>query len=563
MNASVDPALSEVTVYLIQEEEVVQTFNVTAGIDIPGVALPQSPQSPVTQIKVSKAGEGPEKAFLTEDNVLNVSDDQEIRFFVILIGVLSPNGFEPNPDGRDLSPALLVYSAAGLSTGEDELYFRFINGAPDLGKFDIRLRGKMTIAQQVVYGYQGGWVSLRLFPGTHRILDTIDVVQAGDNNVIASFLLDFGNYLPSSISLLLTGFENPAANGNGSGLTLYSIAYSAAVCPRIDKPKTCRAQIVHASPDNRMEMAGVWVNGIQKVSELRFRSGTDFMELPAGTPLTLAVSPAGTQYPDTLRTITIPALNEGSAYTLVMVGVLDASAYVGNPDSRPIDWTVQTLSGAKEKSESSAHVLMRASHQATDAPTLNIRTATGVTLGLGLKYGTTADSYISIPVGRDTLWLYDAIADTIITGYELLLSSGDRPALALVSGFRNLTGNGDNAATLNVALVDFSGKVTSVLREVNKETSFKAPFGWRISPMPVVTELTISAIDPTEDEQVETLSSITILNSIGQSVSTVNVAGTPPPYRLSTAGLAPGTYILYGSTTGGQIVGVGTFPVVH
>jgi Secretion system C-terminal sorting domain len=138
-------------------------------------------------------------------------------FIATATGLLSQNGFAPNP--RGLSTAFDVLLKVPAEFGASALnYFDFfmINGVTDAPALNLVPANGPLLLSNVEYGQQTGYVSL---PAEFYTLN----VQDTTGNILASGFANFISFPSQSAVLLTSGFLNPASNNNGRSLGLYMV----------------------------------------------------------------------------------------------------------------------------------------------------------------------------------------------------------------------------------------------------------------------------------------------------------------------------------------------------
>ena len=122
-------------------------------------------------------------------------------------------------------------------------------------------------------------------------------------------------------------------------------------------------RVVHASPD--APAVDVYVDGAKAVEELPFGTATEYVALPAG-PHDLAVVPTGGDLDDAVIEVEGAALDDGKAYEIAAVGLLDEiAAEVYEIDLAPV---------APGQSR------LRVVHASPDAPDVDVAVADGPVL---------------------------------------------------------------------------------------------------------------------------------------------------------------------------------------
>jgi hypothetical protein len=141
-------------------------------------------------------------------------------------GVVNPAAFAPNPDGRNTKLNLFIYDNARLSsTQPGEVQFLFFHGVTDAPTVDLRVANGPTLVDNAAYGDFSGYHSVA--PGLY----TLELTDAGGNNVLARFTADLSAYAGQAFTFFLSGFLNPAQNQNGAPMGLFAVNPQALIIP--------------------------------------------------------------------------------------------------------------------------------------------------------------------------------------------------------------------------------------------------------------------------------------------------------------------------------------------
>ena len=138
---------------------------------------------------------------------------------------------------------------------------------------------------------------------------------------------------------------------------------------------------------------------------------------------------------DTLVNVRV-TFEQGRTYAAIANGVLDPSAFEGNPDGRSIGFTFFGTDEARESGADAGLVDLAVLHGSTDAPTVDV-IARGVgTLVDDAAYGDLTD-YFSVPAGAYTLDITPGGDNgTIVASFAADLSGlGGGAAIVFASGF--------------------------------------------------------------------------------------------------------------------------------
>ena len=131
---------------------------------------------------------------------------------LIAQGVLIPETFAPNPDGRLIRFELRVGIEAEETAGADEVAVRVVHGAPDAPAVDIRSGGDVLV-DDAAYADVTGYLALPA--ATYRL----DVTTA-DGAPVASFDAPLADAGGQAVTVLASGFLSPADNQNGPAFEL-------------------------------------------------------------------------------------------------------------------------------------------------------------------------------------------------------------------------------------------------------------------------------------------------------------------------------------------------------
>lgn len=418
----------------------------------------------------------------------------DMGYMAIVHGVKNPTLYATNPDAKPTKLAMTSYPVENTNTDPNKTALFFFQGASDLEKCDVWIRGGTKVAAANL-----AFTDRNATPAVvDRKVLTIDCTKPGDKTkVLASFSVDFGSLASSVIVCALSGFKTPSDNNKSTDtLALLSVLEDGRVVrsPLMAGSQTCRVQLVHAAADPALTQVDIYVNGTKAADNLAFRKATGFLPVIANTPVVVGFAPATSNaYKDTLMTITLDPLRPSRLYTIVASGVSDTAKFAKNPSGVYTGVNLTVMDGALEQSPSSK-TSVRAGHFVTDAPVVSI-VSSGATYASKAKYTDLSPSYIEIEPAIDTLWLTDADGNKI-KGYVFDLRGTNRATLALATGFLTPSANNSGAA-LKLILVDANGTVNASPTEVEPggNTSVQEEElisrGWNVGPNPASNELIV------------------------------------------------------------------------
>jgi hypothetical protein len=386
------------------------------------------------------------------------------KYVVIANGVLDPNSYSANPDGRSTTFTLFIKSMArevGTGSGVD---FFAIHGATDAPSVDVIARGVATLVDNASYGDITDYMTV---PAANYILD---VTPGDDNNtIVASFEADLSGLGGGSAVVFASGFLDPSMNQNGETFGIYAALGDGNVVEFMPV-ESARLQVIHNAADVAADPVDIYLNGSMLLDNFGFREATPFIDAPAGVELNIGVAPGNSSSAaDTLKNFTV-TLDNGGTYVAIANGVLDPNSYAANPDGRSTAFMLFIKSMAREVGTGSG-VDFFALHGATDAPSVDIIARNVATLVDNAAYGDITD-YITVPAADYILDVTPANDNnTIVASFNADLSGlGGGSAVVFASGFLDPSVNqngepfGIFAALSDGTVVNF-GQVTSVGEE--------------------------------------------------------------------------------------------------
>lgn len=347
------------------------------------------------------------------------------NFAVYADGVVGDASYPPTATAREIR--------FGPLNGQVELTLH--HGAPGVPAIDIAVAGTGNIFTNLAYGQNSGFVLMD--PGTY----TLEVKEAGTNDVIGRFEADLTNWGGLSLNVFTSGFtdETPVfglffsvLDGNTplDGLPAYEF-------PRIQT--FTKAQIIHNSASATID---VYANGIKLLDDFKYRTATPFVDVPAGLPVAIAIAPgASTSVADAIATFPV-VFDESKKY------IITASGIIGNATT-PLALLINDA--ARETATGSGKVEIAVLHGATDAPPIDVD-AVFVTNDLvtNLAYGIYTD-YLPLDPDKYDLAVRPAGDPGVVASFRADLSGlADDAAIVFASG----TLAGSPAFGLFAALTD-------------------------------------------------------------------------------------------------------------
>ncbi len=181
-----------------------------------------------------------------------------------------------------------------------------------------------------------------------------------------------------------------------------------------------RVQLIHNAPDPTVD---VYVNGLKALDDFAFRTATDFLSLPAGVPLQVAIAPAtSTSAAEAIATFDL-TLESGKTYAVTASGIVgDATT----PFTLIVDDEARETASAPDKVE--VNVL----HGSPDAPPVDVVVRTGGKIVSNLAYGGFTP-YLSVAPGVYYLDIKPAGTNTIVQTFLADLTGLEGQAIRVIA----------------------------------------------------------------------------------------------------------------------------------
>ena len=485
-------------------------------------------------------GVAPANSSSVNDTIKNfqVTLNDGDTYVAIADGVLNPEDYAANPDGKNTAFTLFVKDMARESALDtSKVDFFVLHGATDAPAVDILARGVGKLVDNAAYGDITRYLSVN--PQSY----SLDITPGDDNNtVVTSVLADLKGLNGGSAVVFASGFLNPDANQNGAAFGVFAALVNGTV---VQFNPTARLQVIHNAADVAADSVDVYLNGSLLLDNFGFRKATPFINAPAGELLNIGIAPANsTSVNDTLKNFPV-TLSAGGTYVAIADGVLNPSDYAANPDGKSTAFTLFVKDMARESALDTSKVDFFVLHGATDAPMVDIIARGIATLVNDASYGDITD-YISVDPGFYTLDITPGNDNnTIVTSLQtdLTVLKGKTAAI-FASGFLNPADNqngssfGIFAALSNGTVVQFStltdtkSSGNSIPLKFNLEQNFPNPF----NPSTKI----VYSIPKSSDV------SLKVYNVLGQEVATlVNQQQNAGNYTVNfdAKSLASGIYI--------------------
>ncbi len=142
----------------------------------------------------------------------------ESELIIAGIGVVDPGQFAANPDGANIALQPAINDAArSVSVTPGNVEFTVVHGVTDAPAIDV-LSGGATIVNDLNFSQFSEYVSVA--PGQY----TLEIALSQGSPTVASVDVDLSDLADNALTIIATGFLDPAANQNGSPFFLAAYA---------------------------------------------------------------------------------------------------------------------------------------------------------------------------------------------------------------------------------------------------------------------------------------------------------------------------------------------------
>ncbi len=362
-------------------------------------------------------------------------------YTLIANGIVSASGYSP-------ATAFDIYVNAGSreaaqGPGTDVLVFHGSTDAPTVQVAETAVLGGAVIVSPFSYGDFAGYLEV---PTADFVLE----VQLPDGTPVAAYQapLQTLGLNGAAITVLASGFLNPANNSNGAAFGLWVALPSGG--PLVELPLAsgatgeARIQVIHNSADAAAAVVDVYLNGALLLDDFAFRTATPFVTVPSGVDLEVAIAPGtSTSVAQAIATYTYN-LEADETYTLIANGIVSASGY-----SPSTAFDIYVNGGSREAAQGPGTDVL-VFHGSTDAPTVQVaETAVlaGAVIVAPFSYGDFA-GYLEVPTA-DFVLEVQLPDGTPVAAYQAPLETLGLDGAAitvLASGFLNPANNSNGPA---------------------------------------------------------------------------------------------------------------------
>lgn len=345
-------------------------------------------------------------------------------YIFVLNGIESTSGYTPQTPFK-----MDIYTLAKEATNIGETDFLFMNGATDATIMDMRT-GTTTLADNInTSTFNNGYRKLQ--SNTDYKLRLTNTTGSKITHTF-NFPLSTMSLSGSAVTILTSGFINPAVNSNGPDFGLWMARPTGGPLTELDSTSAealARIQLIHNSADTSVGKVDVYVNGEKIVDSIDFHNATTYMDAIANTTHSWGLAHPGSGTPFFNMNIN---LDSGKTYSAVLNGIESDTNYV------PLEpLTIHLYNSAREESSVNGNTDLLLMHGCTDAKSSSVKdiSSTAITPFTNLNYGDFSNGYYSI--NAPNVLMVDTIGNPL-ENYEINLGSlniSNKPATIVYSGF--------------------------------------------------------------------------------------------------------------------------------
>lgn len=296
---------------------------------------------------------------------LNITLTQNQLYLMVGNGTKTSTGFTPYQKFK-----LDVFANSRESANLGETQILFANGSTDAPVMDIRT-GVTLLGNDLGYG---------MFEPSYKMLTSgnsyiFRLTNPTGNKITHNFKADFStvNVSGKAVTVLTSGFMNPAANNNGEDFGLWLSMPEGGPMVELEAvtegEKLARIQLIHNSADTAVGKVDVYVNSLKVIDSIDFRQATEYMDAYADFAMNVGFARAGTGVQFYNTNIT---LDSGFTYSAVLHGIESDTFYKPRP---PL--TLSLYNGAREEASTPNSVDLLFMNGATDGPLMDVMNVVG------------------------------------------------------------------------------------------------------------------------------------------------------------------------------------------
>jgi hypothetical protein len=381
------------------------------------------------------------------------------KYILVADGIVSPTGYV-NPGGAANFKIVvndMGREEATVATNTDVLVH---HGCTDAPTVDINnVTGFTKMASSVLVN-DASYTNFSPYLSLPTADYLINVSTADGLNVVQTYKADLLNLQLTgrAVTVVASGFLNPAANSNGPAFGLWVSLEEGGNLVELDLAPA-RVQVIHNSADAAAKLVDVYLGDTKIIDNFAFRTASPFVTVPAGEEISIEIAPSNSTSADDAIYQIKPTLTPGSTYILVADGILPTSTGYINVNGAA-NFGIEVFDMGREAAKVAANTAVLVHHGATDAPTVDVNNVTSGTAATpplvdNASYKGFA-GYLPLPNADYKINVTTADGATVVQTYSAPLATLQLAGQAIVvvaSGFLNpANNNGGSGFGLWVAL---------------------------------------------------------------------------------------------------------------
>ena len=205
-----------------------------------------------------------------------------------------------------------------------------------------------------------------------------------------------------------------------------------------------RVQVIHNSADLAAQTVDVWLDNTLLLDNFAFRTASQFIDAPAGTPFTIGIAPANSTNSSQSIAFFPVTLAANETYVVVANGIVSPSGYA---PATPFNLHIYNMGRETASNSSNTDVLVF--HGATDAPIVDVVGVGAGTLVNNLAYAQFSNGYLELPVADYNVQIRNQAGTDVVAEYLTPLQTlnlGGEALVVVASGFLNPANNSNGPA---------------------------------------------------------------------------------------------------------------------
>ncbi|PBQ30585.1 hypothetical protein CNR22_01955 [Sphingobacteriaceae bacterium] len=447
---------------------------------------------------------------------------------VVADGIVSPTGYSPS---NAMAPFMLSTYTAGVAAAPNATTTSILvhHGSTDAPTVDIvaPLTGVNPTLPNVLVN-NASYPAFAPYLNLPTANYNIQVRDQFSENVVAEYVaplstLGLGG---AALTVLASGFLNPATNSNGPAFGLYVATPAAgSLIPLPSSTITStRLQAIHNCADAAATQVDVWFQSaatgtapIVLINDFAFRTASPFIDVPAGQTVTVYIAPpTSTSVASALATFTYN-LSSASKYQLIASGIVSGSGYT--PGSSTAAFNLIANASVRERALNAINTDVLVFHGSTDAPAVNVAAEGAGTVVSNITYGSyNSTGYLPLasntPSGNYTLYVTNTAGTATVATYLAPLNTlglSGSAITVLASGFLTPANNSNGpsfglwvALASGGTLIPLPALTTGTITGINEQVDLRSSVS--VYPNPFADQITIKNSNLKTDVQLSDLS---------------------------------------------------------